>query len=94
MTPDEARRLLDNFDRLLPFEAELEIEGAAKDMAAMIAGMHEEWGVRWDGDPSYGPYDWGFPTRAAAEQWEKKNRHYGPERGRVVRRYTTEPEAG
>ena len=64
----------------------------APDMAAMIAGMREEWGVKWDDDPN-GPPDWGFPTRAAAEQWEKKHRHRGPGRGRIVRRYVTEPEA-
>ena len=91
MTPDKARDLLDNFDRLLPFEAELEMEGAAKDMAAMIAGMREEWGVKWDDDPN-GPPDWGFPTRTAAENWEKESRHYGPERGRIVRRYITPTE--
>ena len=85
MTPDEARDLLDNFDQLLPFEAELAMEGAAKDMAAMIANMREEWGVKWDDDPD-GPPDWGLATRAAAEKWEKEKRHYGPKRGRIVRR--------
>lgn len=65
---------------------------AAPVMAAMIAGMREEWGVSWDDDPSGNSRDWGFPTRAAAERWEKANRRYGPGRGHVVRRYVTEPE--
>ena len=65
---------------------------AAPVLAAMIAGMREEWGVSWDDDPSGNSRDWGFHTRAAAERWEKANRHYGPGRGHVVRRYVTEPE--
>ena len=67
-------------------------ENAAPALAAMIAGMREEWGVSWDDDPSGNSRDWGFPTRAAAERWEKANRHYGPGRGHVVRRYVTNPE--
>lgn len=50
-----------------------------------IANMREEWGVKWDDDP-HGPPDWGLATRAAAEKWEKEKRHYGPKRGRIVRR--------
>lgn len=50
-----------------------------------IANMREEWGVKWDDDPD-GPPDWGLATRAAAEKWEKEKRHYGPKRGRIVRR--------
>ena len=61
------------------------LAAAAPDMARMIAGMREEWGVKWDDDPNGLP-DWGFPTRAAAEKWEKEKRHYGPKRGRIVRR--------
>lgn len=58
----------------------------------LIATMSPEWGVRWDDDTSgEDPYDWGFATRDAAKSWEKSNRHYGPERGRIVCRYVTEP---
>ena len=64
---------------------------AAPTLAAMVAGMREEWGVKWDDDPN-GPPDWGFPTRAAAEKWEKESRHYGPGRGHIIRRYVTELE--
>ena len=60
-------------------------------MLATIAGMREEWGVKWDDDPN-GPPDWGFATRAAAERWEKRHRHRGPGRGHIVRRYVTTPE--
>ena len=70
---------------------ELTLAAHAPDMATMIAGMREEWGVKWDDDPN-GPPDWGFPTRAAAEKWEKESRHYGPGRGHIIRRYVTEPE--
>lgn len=56
-----------------------------------IAGMREEWGVKWDDDPN-GPPDWGFATRSAAERWEKRHRHRGPGRGHIVRRYVTTPE--
>lgn len=38
------------------------------DKARMVAGMREDWGVKWDDDPN------------------------GPGRGRIVRRYVTEPE--
>ena len=65
---------------------------AAPALAAMLAGMREEWGVSWDDDPSGTSRDWGFPTRAAAERWEKANRRYGPGRGHVVRRYVTTTE--
>ena len=65
---------------------------AAPTLAAMIANMREEWGVSWDEDPSGNSRDWGFPTRAAAERWEKANRHYGPGRGHAVRRYVTNEE--
>ena len=57
-----------------------------------IANMREEWGVSWDEDPSGNSRDWGFATRAAAERWEKANRHYGPGRGHAVRRYVTDGE--
>ena len=72
-------------------QADTALIAAAPTLAAMIAGMREEWGVKWNDDPN-SPPDWGFPTRAAAEAWEKKNRHYGPERGRIVRRYVTTEE--
>ena len=88
MTPDEARRAIHDAEDLrsnLPADCWRALE--------TIAGMREEWGVSWDDDPSGNPCDWGFPTRAAAERWEKANRHYGPGRGHVVRRYVTTPEA-
>ena len=67
-------------------------ENTAPTLAHMIANMREERGVSWDDDPSDSSRDWGFPTRAAAERWEKANRHYGPGRGHAVRRYIIEPE--
>ena len=88
MTPEEARRLLDNFDRLLPFEAELEMEGAAKDMAAMIAGMREEWGIVSVYLGRHEVDEWGFDTR---EEAEAEVIALGDEY-RIVRRYVTEPE--
>ena len=73
-------------------EADKALAAVAPTLAAMLAGMREEWGVSWDDDPSGNSRDWGFPTRAAAERWEKANRHYGPGRGHAVRRYIIEPE--
>ena len=87
MTPDEAQRAIHDAEALrsnLPADCWRALE--------TIAGMREEWGVSWDDDPSGNSRDWGFPTRAAAERWEKANRHYGPGRGHAVRRYVTEPE--
>ena len=73
-------------------DADKALAAAAPDMARALAGMREEWGVSWDDDPN-GPPDWGFATRAAAEHWEKRHRHRGPGRGRLVRRYVTGQEA-
>ena len=98
MTPDEARALLDNFDRLLPFEAELEMEGAAKDMAAMIAGMRPQYRAEYRlADGTWAMYDvekcdgWttvhGFARGQAAELARTGAAV------RIVRRYVTEPEA-
>ena len=82
LSPDEVARA----------QADAALIAAAPALAAMIAGMREEWGVSWDDDPSGNSRDWGFPSRAAAERWEKANRRYGPGRGHIVRRYVTNEE--
>ena len=89
MTPDKARALLDNFDRLLPFEAELEMEGAAKDMARMIAGMREEWGIVAVYMGRHEVEEWGFDTRDDAVD---KALALDLDEFRIVPRYVTEPE--
>lgn len=88
MTPEEARDLLDNFDRLLPFEAELEIEGAAKDMAAMIAGMREEYAIELQLDPGG---QWHQVTGWSHEAPLHDGHTLAPDE-RIVRRFVTEPE--
>lgn len=98
MTPEQARDLLDNFDRLLPFESELAMEGAAKDMAAMIAGMHAEYRAEYQS--SFGRWypaphccangsGWGTKQQAerAADYWKADGFAT-----RIVPRYVTEPE--
>lgn len=72
---------------------DLRLTAAAPVLAAMIAGMREEWGVSYRLDhENEKRTTWGFPTRAAAEEWEKKSRNSGSDRERIVRRYVTEPE--
>ena len=87
MTPEDARLILDGAD-----ESGIRMSFGAWRALETIAGMREEWGVSWDDDPIDSSRDWGFATRAAAERWEKANRHYGPGRGHAVRRYIIEPE--
>ena len=96
MTPDKARDLLDNFDQLLPFEAGLEMEGAAKDMAAMIAGMHEEWGAERQVRGRWVRIVFALNTlwtdnRAIAESAVDDCQDLGIP-ARIIRRYVTEPE--
>lgn len=88
MTPDEARRLLDNFDRLLPFEAELEIGGAAKDMARTIAGMHAEYAVEHQHTPGG---QWHQVTRWSHEP-PLNDGHTLASDERIIRRFVTTPE--
>lgn len=88
MTPDEAQRAIHDAEDLranLPADCWRALE--------TVAGMREEWGVKWvnPGD-DIDLYTWGFATRAAAEAWERCSRELGGEHGRVVRRYVTEPE--
>lgn len=94
MTPDKARRLLDNFDRLLPFEAELAMEGAAKDLAAMIAGMRPEYAVQVlrEGKWQYSRGEDDFRWQDLAVQMVRTVRDHPGEETRIVRRYVTEPE--
>lgn len=87
MTPEEARQAIHDAEDLRS-----NIPAYCWRALEFVAGTREEWGVSWDDDPSGNSRDWGFPTRAAAERWEKANRHYGPGRGHAVRRYVTEPE--
>ena len=87
MTPEEARHAIHDAEGLRAY-----LPAYCWRALETIANMHEEWGVSWDDDPSDSSRDWGFPTRAAAERWEKANRHYGPGRGYAVRRYIIEPE--
>ena len=87
MSPEDARLILDGAE-----ENRSHLSIGYRRALETLAGMHEEWGVSWDDDPSGNSRDWGFPTLAAAERWEKANRHYGPGRGHAVRRYVTEPE--
>ena len=66
----------------------------APDMAAMIAGMHEEWGVEVthcrDGDLHT---RWGYDDRKDAEAFARyMGRDPRWNAVRVVRRYVTEPE--
>lgn len=96
MTPDEARDLLDNFDRLLPFEAELELEGAAKDMARTIARMREEWGAERQVRGRWVRIVFALNTlwtddRAIAESAVDDCRDLGLP-ARTIRRYVTEQE--
>ena len=93
MTPDKARELLNNFDQLLPFEAELAMEGAAKDMAAMIAGMRAQYGVevqRPNGE-WLTPYSW-HDSPEQARNCVTAIYGRGTANRRIVRRYVTEPE--
>lgn len=57
----------------------------------MLADMTEEWGVSYRHENEERTA-WGFPTRAAAEKWEKENRRSGSDRGRIVRHYVTPME--
>ena len=60
----------------------------APDMAAMIAGMREEWGVAVTYPGLSEVVEWGFGTRDGAEaEGESLDTEY-----RIVRRYVTEPE--
>lgn len=94
MTPDKARDLLDNFDQLLPFEAELAMEGAAKDMAAMIAGMQREYGVRWAAIGNFPErINWGFDTLEKAHEHSQEATLSDETPGTILVRYVTEPEA-
>ena len=73
---------------------------AAPDMAAMIAGMREEWGVvyeyRRDGQPAH-VCRWidvdGSPMdHHAARRIADRKKRDGYDNVRIVRRYVTEPE--
>ena len=46
MNPDVTSQLVYDFNRFSPFEAELALDGVAKDMARGIAGMREEYAAR------------------------------------------------
>lgn len=67
--------------------ANMTLKAAAPDMAHMIAGMHEEWGIvaTYMGREVE---EWGFDTRDGAEA---EGTTLGAEY-RIVRRYVTEPE--
>ena len=61
---------------------------AAPDMAAMIAGMREEWGVAVTYPGLAEVVEWGFDTRDGAEaEGSTLAAEY-----RIVRRYVTTPE--
>lgn len=69
---------------------------AAPGMAAMIAGMREEWGVsyRWGNDDT-DRIEWGKDTRDEAVKWARKLENHTGSRAYVsgiVRRYVTTPE--
>ena len=69
---------------------------AAPDMARMIAGMREEWGVscRWANDNT-ARIEWGNDTRDEAVRWARKLENYPGSRAYVfgiVRRYVTNEE--
>ena len=67
---------------------------AAPTLAAMIAGMHEEWGVVWPADKT-GPewIAWGFTTiEDAYEHTRDMTVPEGAPDVRIVRRYVTTPE--
>ena len=73
--------------------ADKALVAAAPTLAAMRANMREEWGVSYRLiHKNEKRTTWGFPTRAAAEEWEKKSRNSGSDRERIVRRYVTTPE--
>lgn len=74
-------------------ESDADLISAAPDMAAVIAGMHEEWGVKF-GESAHASAHiaWGFRSESSARHYRAIARNTGNETPRIVRRYVTEPE--
>lgn len=76
-------------------ESDAWLIAAAPEMAAMIAGMREEWGreARIMGDTAWRNLGW-FRSRAEAEltDWTRSLPRGAKVEYRIVRRYITEPE--
>lgn len=73
-------------------EADAALIAAAPTLAAMIAGMREEWGVAVTYPGLAEVVEWGYSTQAGAlEEVELASTAFGAE-FRIVRRYATEPE--
>ena len=75
--------------------ADTALIAAAPDMAATLAGMHEEWGVRWPADDISPEWTaWGF--RSAEDACEHIVDLSAPDKPspdiRIVRRYVTKEE--
>ena len=82
LSPDEVARA----------QADAALIAAAPTLAAMIAGMREEWGVAVTYPGLAEVVEWGYSTQAGAlEEVELASTAFGAEY-RLVRRYVTEPE--
>ena len=83
------------FGTLEVSEEDAALIAAAPTLAAMIAGMREEWGYEYESLLGGRVTQWGFRTKVAA-RWDMKialKRHWDDHQPtRVVRRYVTEPE--
>lgn len=81
--------------------ANLRLAAAAPTLAAIVAEMHEEWGVEWPADEDGTPQTtWGMPDRDYAESYARYLRDdphrlldgLDPSAIHVVRRYVTKQE--
>ena len=72
--------------------ADKALAAAAPTLAAMLAGMREEWGVAVTYPGLAEVVEWGYSQAGALEEVELASTAFGAE-SRIVRRYVTEPEA-
>ena len=80
-------------DEVARAQADAALIAAAPALAAMIAGMREEWGVYAEGTDTAEEFtEWGFDTEDGAHAWESEARPPGHGPATIVRRYVTNEE--